>query len=117
MSTATYPLEDMDGNSDEPCVLVTSPNTQLAIKLFQHSMKTLGKIDAKDMVVSLVDQGIGDQTVSGAAYGAAEFGVSGMYCLWLCMCIILLNPRRACAATVTVVGLCVCPSVPANLPP
>ena len=65
MGTATYPLEDLEGTDIDPCLVVTSPNTQLALKLFQHTMKTLGKIeDVERCVHSLVKQGISDLTVS-----------------------------------------------------
>ena len=65
MRKANYPLEDLKGASDDPCLLVTSPNTQLALKLFQHTMKTLEKIDdVESCVHSLVKQGISDLTVS-----------------------------------------------------
>lgn len=60
MSVATYPLEDLE----DPCLVVASPNTQLALKLFRHTVQTLGGIDFQSRVHSLVEQGISDLTVS-----------------------------------------------------
>ena len=74
MDTASYPLEDLEGTHDNPCLVVTSPNTQLALKLFQHTMKTLGKIeDVKSCVHSLVKQGISDLIVSNSYFPLSFF--------------------------------------------
>ena len=64
MSNAKYPVEDMGGESDKPCLLVKCPNAQLAVKLFQHTAQHLGEIKAEETINSLIDQGISDQTVS-----------------------------------------------------
>ena len=74
MGTATYPLEDLEGTQNDPCLVVTSPNTQLALKLFQHTMKTLGKIeDVEACVDSLAEQGISDLTVSNSYFPLSFF--------------------------------------------
>ena len=66
MTTTTYPLDDMEGEEDEPCLLGSCPTTQLAVKLFRHTMlHTPGEISAVDTMRSLVLQNIGDETVSG----------------------------------------------------
>ena len=65
MSIATFPLDDMEGEKDAPCLLVSCPTTQLAEKLFQHTMRTVGEIDVETAIESLIRQKIGDQTVSG----------------------------------------------------
>jgi hypothetical protein len=64
MSSASYPLEDLMGSADDPCLMVTSPNSQLALKLFQHTLQTLGKIDVEPSMRSLVKQGISDRTLA-----------------------------------------------------
>ena len=64
LSTATFPVEDIQSGSGEPCLLVTCPTIQVAVKLFQHTVKTLGKIDADSAITILVRQGIEDQQVS-----------------------------------------------------
>ena len=64
LSTATFPVEDIKSDPDQPCLLVTCPTIQLAVKLIQHTVKTLGKIDAESAIRDLVKQGIEDQRVS-----------------------------------------------------
>ena len=65
MITTTYPLDDMKGEEDEPCLLGGSPTTQLAAKLFRHTvLHTPGEINVIKTIESLVLQKIGDQTVS-----------------------------------------------------
>ena len=64
MKTAKFPLEDMKGTEDEPCLLVSCPTTQLAVELFHHTMDTLGeKIDVEYSIKSLIKQNIPDTTV------------------------------------------------------
>ena len=66
MSSATYPLDYLRGSKDEPCLLVSFPTTQQAVKLFHHTMSTYLGSDVGDYTVfSLKDQGIGDEKVSG----------------------------------------------------
>ena len=57
-------MEDIESDPDQPCLLVTCPTIQLAVKLIQHTVKTLGKIDAESAIRDLVKQGIEDQRVS-----------------------------------------------------
>ena len=64
LNTACYPIDDMTGNSDNHSLLVASPNTQLAVKLLNHSVKTLDKVDAEKTIDSLVKQKIRDERVS-----------------------------------------------------
>ena len=64
MKAATFPLEDLQGNKDNPCLLVTSPTTQLAVKLFKHTVQSLGKIDSEKTIRSLCKQRIADEPVS-----------------------------------------------------
>ena len=68
ISVATYPLDDFKGNKDEPCLLVTSPNPQFAVKLFEHTMRTSKAIDVEKTVRSLVRQKIKDRIVSVCMY-------------------------------------------------
>ena len=64
MSSATYQLDDLKGNKDEPCLLLSCPTIQIAVKLFQHTVDFLGDIDAKSVVIGLVKQEISDQMVN-----------------------------------------------------
>ena len=64
ITAAKFPLEDLKGSRNNPCLLVTSPTTQLAVKLFQHTVQTMGKIEIDKTVRSLVQQNIGDRKVS-----------------------------------------------------
>ena len=63
MSIATYPLDDMEGEKDAPCLLVSCPTTHQAVKLFQHTTGTLGEFDVEHTVTSLIKQNIGDREV------------------------------------------------------
>ena len=66
MITTTYPLDDMEREEDEPFLLGSCLTTQLAVKLFRHTMlHTPGEFSAIDTMRSLVLQNIGDETVSG----------------------------------------------------
>ena len=65
MRTAKYPLDDMESKEDEPCLLGSCPTTQLAVKLFRHTiLHTLGEISTYGTIESLACR-IGDRTVSG----------------------------------------------------
>ena len=64
ITTATFSLEDLKGSKDDPCLLVTSPTTQLAVKLFQYTIQTMGEIDINETMKSLIEQNIGDRKVS-----------------------------------------------------
>ena len=64
MSSATYQLDDLQGSKDEPCLLLSCPTIQIAVKLFQHTMDFLGDIDVESLVFVLVEQEISDQMVN-----------------------------------------------------
>ena len=59
---ANFPLDDL---KDEPCLLIECP-TLLAVKLFQHTMKTL-KVKVKAALEELLKQKVKDDKVSYAA--------------------------------------------------
>ena len=68
----------MSGDSDHPCLLVTCPHNELAVKLFQHTMNKLtadshNPTEAGTIVDLLVKQGIEDQRVSVVCVLCAQF--------------------------------------------
>ena len=69
ISTAEYPVENMSGTSDDPCLLVTIINMELAIQLFRHTILTMRKKDKENfkfsagVIFSLIQQGMMDQRV------------------------------------------------------
>ena len=81
LCTAVYPVDNMSGDSDHPCLLVTCPHNELAVKLFQHTIKNLNKLtadshnptEAGTIVDLLVKQGIEDQRVSVVCVLYAQF--------------------------------------------
>lgn len=64
VSSAAYQLDDLKGSKDDPCLLLSCPTIQMAVKLFHHTVDHMGAIDAKSVVIRLVNQGISDQLVS-----------------------------------------------------
>ena len=64
----TVPLDDLQGEEGQPCLLVECPTLSLAMKLFQHTMSTLGELEIETTVEGLVEQKIGDSMVSDATY-------------------------------------------------
>ena len=65
MSITTYPLDDIEDEKDEPCLLVSCPTTQLAIKLLHHTVDTHTEgVDAYPTLSRLAWQGIADERVS-----------------------------------------------------
>ena len=75
LCTAVYPVDNMSGDSDHPCLLVTCPHNELAVKLFQHIIKRKkfntefnNQTDTVEIAESLVKQGIDDQRVSTCVY-------------------------------------------------
>ena len=64
----TFPLDDLQGEEGQPCLLVECPTLSLAVKLFQHTMSTLGELEIETTVEGLVEQKIGDSMVSDATY-------------------------------------------------
>ena len=63
---ATFPLDDLQGEEGQPCLMVQCPTLSLAMKLFQHTMSTLGEFEIETTVDGLVEQKIGDSMVSDA---------------------------------------------------
>ena len=70
ISIAEHPVEDMSGTADDPCLLVTITNIELAIQLFRHSILTMRKRDKENskfsagiILFSLIEQGMQDQRV------------------------------------------------------
>ena len=65
MSITTYPLDDIEDEKDEPCLLVSCPTTQLSVKLLHHTVDTHTEgIDVYSTLYTLARQGIADERVS-----------------------------------------------------
>ena len=64
---ATFPLDDLQKGEGQPCLMVQCPTLSLAVKLFQHTMSTLGEFEIRTTVDRLVEQKIEDSMVNDAA--------------------------------------------------
>ena len=66
IESASCPLDDFEGSEEEPCLLVCCLNSQLAAKLFKHTMQTSkqSEMDVSLILQCLIKQCIDDESVS-----------------------------------------------------
>ena len=84
MSSATFPLDNFWGWKHAPCLLVSCPTTQQAVKLLHHTMRTTEGVDVFGIICDLIDQGIADERVSGIFHQRYEiYNMSMTSCLLL----------------------------------